>query len=272
MPTPRLAICFLTTGDITHLEAWERWWQGHEHQIKVYAHFSKRGKISQDILLQNRVTPVPTRWGDISLVKAEAQLYKRALQSPKNGAFLLASAACVPVRSFNEVYRTTMKDMWRGLVTYRDSPGYAGVDVAPFVPKCQALLDRYGLSRAPCYACDQWKILSRQNARDFLEMWKDKQYVRLFSAACIKVVPDSLAPDEIMFINWLQYKYGSLRKVVRNHVVTYVMFTGDAIHPHNYLRIDKRTAQNMCDTKALFARKFQNASTAVLERSLPIRC
>jgi hypothetical protein len=268
----RLAICFLTTSNITHLAAWERWWSGHEHQVKVYAHFSKRGKITQDTLLQTRVPPVPTRWGDISLVKAEAQLYKRALQSPKNVAFLLASAACVPVRSFAVVYTKVMRDLRRGLVTYRTTAGYAGARVSPFVPRCQPLLDRYGLSAATCYACDQWKILSRQNAKDFVAMWRDKAYVRLFSKACIRVVPDSLAPDEIMFINWLKYRYGTLRTQVRNQVVTWVMFSGDAIHPHNYHRIETRTARNMCDAGALFARKFQDASPEMLERSLPLHC
>lgn len=268
----RLAICFLTTGDIAHLEVWERWWRGHEHQVKVYAHFSKKGKITQDLLLQNRVDPVPTRWGDISLVKAEAQLYKRALKDKRNTAFLLASAACIPVRAFHVVYRQAMKDPRRGLVNYRNTGGYVDDDITPFLPRCRALLDRYGLSSSKCYASDQWKILSRQNAADFVAMWRDKNYVKLFSKACIRIVPDSLAPDEIMFINWLVYKHGTLRSQVRRQLVTWVAFSGKAIHAHHYKRMDERTAHNICDHKALFARKFQEASAPALERALPVTC
>ena len=190
----------------------------------------------------------------------------------RNTAFLLVSAACIPVRSFRVVYREVMKDPRRGLVDYRTTAGYRDPDLTPFRPAARKLLDRYGLSGRTCYASDQWKILSRQNALDFVAMWRDKNYVQLFSNKYIRIVPDSLAPDEIMYINWLAYKHGTLRSQVRKHVVTWVMFSGKAIHAHHYKRMDQRTAHNICTQKALFARKFHEASAAALERALPLTC
>ena len=65
--------------------------------------------------------------------------------------------------------------------------------------------------------------------------------------SCIEIVPDSLAPDELMFINYLNRKYkGNLKSNVRNSLVTYVDFTGKAIHPVNFRQLTPKLKENIC--------------------------
>ena len=90
-------------------------------------------------------------------------------------------------------------------------------------------------------------------------MYRNKSFMKLFKNC--NVVPDSLAPDELMYINWLQQRHGfggkNLKKVLRNGLITYVDFNKEAIH-HNYKQVTPRLKEYMCDSGAIFARKFVN--------------
>lgn len=270
----KIAICFLTTKDIENLEIWENWWKGNEDKISVYAHFSRKTGITQKILLDNRVPPVPTRWGDISLVHAERQLYREALKNKSNKFFLLASNTCVPVRSFSYTYNRLMKNKKKGMVAWRDFGKIEYGDPLPFITEgnCDKYMKQYGFYKDPLYTCDQWKILSRPNAKDFLEMYKEKNYVKLFER-CIKVVPESLAPDELMFINFMNHKYrGDLKSQMRNKLVTFVDFKGKAIHPITYKQITPSVREAICETNAMFVRKIVNPQITKIIQQTPVTC
>jgi len=275
MSPQRIALCFLVTKNIVNLDVWKKWWEGNEHLINIYAHFSQIGSITQPELLENRVDPVPTKWGDISLIYAEAQLYKKAIQDKTNVSFILISDTCIPVRSFKKIYQRLTADKKRGLVAYRSlNPYEFRDDVAPFIKDgdCDSLLKKYGMYGKKVYASDQWKALSRSNAKDFIKMLEDTKFKQLYET-CIKVVPDSLAPDELMYVNWMNRKYkGHLSSQFRGGGTTFVDFKGKAIHPIDYKQMTKNLSDDICETNSLFARKFPKPIESRLIKQTPVEC
>ena len=272
----KIAICFLITADVSNPQVWEHWWKGYEDKINIYSHYSK-GKeknVSIPWLKNNRVPPVPTKWGDISLVKAEGQLYKEAIKNKQNKFTILVSGTCIPVRTFKYIYRRLMNNTKKGMMTYFREDGYkvSDDDFEPFVKSvsCTPTLVDKNIIGATLYSAHQWKILSRPNIKDFMKMLKDKVYMNMFQT-CINVVPDSLAPDEFMYINYLKNKYGSVRKVVRDGAVTYVEFKGKAVHPVNFFHFTKRLKREVCDINSLFARKFPKYNPALVNQ-IPTLC
>ena len=274
----KIALCFLVTKNIINLDIWKKWWSGYEDYINIYSHYSKKGDITQPELTKNRVKAVPTRWGDISLCNAEHQLYKKAYSNKTNKMFILVSDSCVPLKTFKMVYGKLMKDKTRGIAPFRSLGRYDREDMVPFRPKpdCIKLMEKFRFFDKDVYACDQWKCLSRNNVLDFLAMYRNKSFMKLFKKFCINVVPDSLAPDELMYINWLQQRHGfggkNLKKVLRNGLITYVDFNKEAIHPLNYKQVTPRLKEYMCDSGAIFARKFVNPMEKKLLTQLPTSC
>ena len=267
----KLALCFLVTKNIKNLDVFEQWISGYEHLVNIYAHFSEIGTIDQPILLKNRVHAVPTKWGDISLIYAEAELYKEALKNTDNAFFILLSENCIPVRSFEYTYNRLMSDKKRGILAYRDVGKFYPDDCEPFMSEgsCGKLLDKFGFYDH-VYAADQWKALSRSNAKDFMKMLSNVNWIKLFTE-CIKIVPDSLAPDELFYVNYMNQKYG-LSTQFRHGQVTMVDFTGKAVHPINYKQITPKTADLICESNSMFARKFPEPIPGRIVKQTPVSC
>lgn len=286
----KLALCFLVIKDISNLDVWQKWWAGYEDLISIYAHYSNPEGVTQSILVNNRVPAVPTRWGDISLVVAEGKLYETAIKDKNNAFFALLSGTDIPVRSFEYVYNRLFQDRYRGFLGYRRAGSFRedaksrsdeGVDGSGdslFVQSedCIHLLKKFGLIGST-FVADQWKILSRQNVKDFLRMFDNVEFVKLFTPAringCIRIVADSLAPDEIMYASFMNWKTGGkLYTQFRYSGPTWVDFKlKSAIHPREYRQITKKLADDLCYANVFFARKF-SSSLPRLESQLPVEC
>lgn len=269
----KIALCFLVTKNLENLEIWEKWWEGNENKISIYVHYDKKG-VTQDLLTENKIKKtVKTKWGDLSLVKAEKNLYEEALKDKDNKYFLLLSETCLPIREFSYVYRRLNRSP-KGIISYNQWDPYGkDDDYVPFIdkPKCIKILKEFSFF-TKVYTADQWKVLGRKNAIDFIKMTEDKKYKELFSAFCIEVVPDSVAPDELMFINYLKWKYKKLSKEIRQGLVTYVDFKEkDPVHPKSYKNLTKNLENLICDTNAMFARKFVNTNKK-LKKNIPVKC
>ena len=272
----KIAICFLITADVSNPQVWEHWWAGNEDKISIYSHYSKGKEKNVTIpwLKKNRVRPVPTRWGDISLVNAEAELYKKAMKKKENKFFILVSGTCIPVRTFKYVYNRLMRSPKKGIMTWfrEDKYHVSDEDYAPFIKSssCTPTLVNENIIGSTLYSAQQWKVLSRPNAIDFAKMMKDKVYMKMFEK-CIRVVPDSLAPDEFMFVNYLKNLHGNITKVMRSGSVTYVNFKGTAIHPITYFNFTPHLKREVCDVGSLFARKFPKYNKKLVDQ-IPALC
>lgn len=276
-----LALCFLVTKDIRNFKVWQEWWAGHEDKFNFYVHYSEgmEPKVRNAYMQAHRVAPVPTKWGDISLVQAERKLYETAYANTDNKFFVLLSDTCIPVRDFGYVYKRLMRDTKKGL-GYWDCLGKfkksdTAEDFRPFIKdeKCINELDIAQFFSRKLYTMHQWKALSRRNVADFFEMWQDGPYISLFTD-CITVIPDSLAPDELMYINYINHKYhgkGGVRSQIRSGVMTFVDFDKKAVHPYKYKKITRKLQNKFCESNSLFARKFFRHNRAILKK-VPVKC
>lgn len=273
----KIAICFLVTKDLSNLDVWKNWWKGYEHLVSVYAHYSNPEGVTQELLIKNRVPAVPTKWGDLSLVVAEGKLYETALKDKDNAFFALVSGTDIPVRSFEYIYDRLFQDRYRGFLGYRKIGSFRG-DTKLFnqADECLGFLKKFKLF-GPGFVADQWKVLSRRNAEDFLRMFQNVEYVKLFSldsdGGCIRIVPDSLAPDEIMYASFMAWKTGGkMYRDFRYSGPTWVDFKLEsAIHPREYRQITKKLADDLCYANVFFARKFSSPLSR-LESQLPVEC
>lgn len=276
MPQRKIGLCFLITADVSNPQLWEKWWDGNEDKISIYSHYSKGKESGVTIpwLKKNRVRAVPTKWGDISLVNAEAELYKEGLKDKSNMFFILLSGTCIPVRTFDYVYKRVMRSPDKGIMTWFKEDKYkiSDEDYSPFIKsiKCTPTLVSEKIIGTTLYSAQQWKVLSRPNAKDFMRMMEDKIYMKMFKD-CISIVPDSLAPDEFMYVNYLKNLYGKVGKVMRSGGVTYVNYRGIAIHPITYFNFTPKLRREVCSIGALFARKFPKYNKNLLKQ-LPIVC
>lgn len=271
----KIALCFLVTREPRNWTVWKKWMEGHEDNVSLYFHFSKNKEdnLRKDVLWENRVKPVPTRWGDMSLVYAEAELYKAALKDRKNLFFVLLSESEIPVRPFEYLWRRLMRDKERGILDYRRLDPYDSKrdeDFDPFVKggACTRKLIDEALVDAPLYTAAQWKALSRPNAQVFVKMAKDRRTKDVYKR-CIRVVPDSLAPDEFAFVNFLALG-GTLQSQVRRGQITFYDFDEKAVHPLKYKKITPAMKRDICEMRVAFARKFSRH--AVLDRQVPVSC
>jgi hypothetical protein len=296
----RLALCFLAVQNIKNMDVYRKWYAGYERYFSIYCHLSgprypestdgPAGDYKWDPeLWLNRVDAhgiphVPTKWGTMSLVKAESLIYKAGLKDPENKIFVLLSESDVPLWSFPEIYSLLMGQK-RSYLTYEstrfiDHDMYLKCFPKKFVPSTKPVSSRTRLNTTT-YTAHQWKILNRRDAAEFVKMADNHKYMSAYEN-CFKHDPNRLAPDEYSFSNWISLKYGprELRKRFRNLQTTFVSFDETAEHALEYDDISADMLNEFCldqryETKdgrgsSMFARKFKNSP--ILLDKIPIKC
>jgi hypothetical protein len=121
----RIAHLFLIRRRINHERIWKKFFDGYESYFSIYVHAKERDQIASRLLRGKHISGwCETAYGHISLVRAELLLLEEALKNKENEFFLLHSESCVPIRSFEYVYRQLFAtgrswlhsfkdDMWR---------------------------------------------------------------------------------------------------------------------------------------------------------------
>ena len=102
----RIAHLFLIRKKINHERIWKRFFDGYENYFNIYVHAKERDRIASPLLRGKHISGwCETAYGHVSLVRAELLLLEEALKAKENQFFLLHSESCVPIRSFEYVYR-----------------------------------------------------------------------------------------------------------------------------------------------------------------------
>lgn len=101
----RVAYLFLTIGELNHPKIWKNYFKDADPEsYNIYAHSkyppnkNKNSSTSTPTLLKQISKSVPTKWGDISLVKATLFLLAEALLDD-NDMYILLSESTVPFKS-----------------------------------------------------------------------------------------------------------------------------------------------------------------------------
>lgn len=109
--TDKIAFLFLTRNNLKRPEIWEEFLKGKEDKYSIYCH-AKEPKNVTDKLLKDTIIPeyIDTCWGCINLVEANILLMKNALLNPLNKKFILVSESCVPIVSFDVLYKSIINN------------------------------------------------------------------------------------------------------------------------------------------------------------------
>jgi hypothetical protein len=107
----KIAFLFLTIEDIYYPNIWNNYFKNNWDNIEIFCHPKYPEKIKTE-WLKNSILPkkhlVETKWGYLSNAYIELLLY--ACKHSKCDKFIFISESCLPIKSFNELYKMLMKD------------------------------------------------------------------------------------------------------------------------------------------------------------------
>jgi hypothetical protein len=103
----KIAFLFLTLNDVNFPKIWDEYFKGHENQYNIYIHPKYPDQVTwnKDKIIGNLKE---TAWGFIT--RAYLELFKEALKDKDNFKFITLSETCLPIQSFDRLYKTLTKD------------------------------------------------------------------------------------------------------------------------------------------------------------------
>jgi hypothetical protein len=219
-----IAFCFLIYDEINHESLWHSFFSKVDaSQYRIYIHYkiNKPLHYFESFKLKHCVE---TKWGDISLVKAQNLLLETSLQED-NTHFIFLSGACIPIKSF-EFIQSQLKDH----SYFNQCPQ------SQCFPRCDSLLQY--MDRSCIQKSQQWCILNRTHATLMLTIVMDT-----FSI---------FAPDEHCYI--ITIYINKLEHEIINKPITFTNW--DEGSPKMYHSITKEEANKLLNGPCFFARKF----------------
>lgn len=103
----KIALCFLTIGNVSKPELWYNQYSKNKDKFNIYIH-NKNRFVCEKTKFHNYAmnTNIVTKWADISLVIAMISLLKKAYNSDeRNEWFIFLSDSCIPLYPLDEIYK-----------------------------------------------------------------------------------------------------------------------------------------------------------------------
>ena len=103
----KIAFCFLIYDSINQEEIWNGFFKNIDpNKYNIYIHYkiNKPLKYFEKYKLKNCI---PTKYADISLVKAQNLLLQEAINDEYNKHMIFLSNSCIPLKSFKFIYFQT---------------------------------------------------------------------------------------------------------------------------------------------------------------------
>lgn len=180
-PSQKIALCFLTYGNLSQPELWSRIINNNTDKLNVYIH-NKTDFVDDKYNLGRfciKDKEGYTRWGHISLVKATLKLFKEAYKNDENNFFVLLSDKCIPLYTFDYIYKQIFR-INKNILRFMNG----GVG-----KRYQLLADKSFFSENEIKKQSQWMVLDRKTIKFFIET----DYTSKFG-------DQSRCPDEHYFI------------------------------------------------------------------------
>lgn len=247
--TEKLAFLFLIYDEINQEDLWFDFFKNvDKNKYSIYIHYKvkKPLKYFEQYKIDNCIE---TKWGDISLARAQLLLYETALQDKQNKKFIILSNSCIPVKNFNYTYNFLMKD---------EKSYFNEAPLDPLLYDDKLLKSKYKQSEVK--KASQWFIINRELTELIVAHKSDTQYFESVHA-----------PDEIFFLTTiLKYKTKEEANIVLYKNIPFATtftnwynmdyrfpkinnrFTG----PYNYETISEEEMNYILSSNSLFARKF----------------
>jgi hypothetical protein len=234
----KTAFLFLTRDAHHQPSIWEEYWDG-QQDFTVYSHIANPIARPGGWLKRARIDDWrSTKWGDISLVRAQMALLRAALEDHGNAFFVFCSESCVPIRPFRELQRVLRLDPRSrfGWTPWRDLE-----KTEPL--KAARPLKATKVPRTRWIFHSQWILLNREAAylvaEDDLTPW----FVNVF------------APDECYPGTVLQAKGYPMAERVVNTDPTWTEWQGGN-SPTTLSDVTPQLAAKLATCGSFFARKF----------------
>ncbi|KAK9283734.1 hypothetical protein L1049_011984 [Liquidambar formosana] len=261
-PKPKIAFLFLTNSDLSFAPLWERFFNHSHNLYNIYIHADPSAKLNPPggVFANRFIAGKKTERASPTLISAARRLLATALlDDPLNSYFALVSQHCIPLHSFNYVYRT----LFGSRFSFKFSHHFKSfIEILSDEPTLQ---DRYTargenvmLPEVPFdrfRVGSQFFILSRKHA---LVVIKDRRLWRKFRLPCLNT--DSCYPEEHYFPTLLSMEDPN---GCTHYTLTRVNWTDSTGgHPHTY-RPDEVSPElihtlreSNSSSSYLFARKF----------------
>lgn len=104
----KVAFMFLTVNDLNHGELWRVFFEAaHPALYRIVCHPKHPDRIPGSSILKANIIDklVRTSWAHNSLVEATILMMRSALEDPLVEKFVLLSESCIPVDTFDNIYR-----------------------------------------------------------------------------------------------------------------------------------------------------------------------
>jgi hypothetical protein len=99
----KIAFCFLIYDSINHEDLWNDFFHAADkesYSIYIHSKLNRPLKYLDDYKISKHIK---TKWGDITIVKAQCLLLEEALKDQDNQIFIFISGSCIPVKSFQYI-------------------------------------------------------------------------------------------------------------------------------------------------------------------------
>ena len=107
MKNKKIAFLFLTLSDPNFPDIWDKYFKSNEDKYSIYIHPKNPNQVEwrRESIIKNLVN---TEWGMIT--RAYIELFKAAFVNADNFMFITVSESCVPIVSFDILYKNLVKN------------------------------------------------------------------------------------------------------------------------------------------------------------------
>lgn len=268
---PKIAFLWTVYDTINQPAIWKHFFDNADPSLyTIYIH-QKTFKLLDPYFERYKVKTVPTGYGTMDFWRCLNYLLRLALQDDNNTRFVFISQACIPLKSFEYIYKDAMS-----------------MDKS-WISECIPVQDRDTINprKYICYDCstDRYKhVVERGYPSEYMKkssnwMMVIKKHAFLFvndEKQIIDIYDDHQnifwAPDEHIYISYLYYNHLEHEIQIREEPMTFTYWSGDIPNypfqsNHSGLKnYDIISAEEISylrhDTACWFARKF-NASCSI---------
>jgi hypothetical protein len=232
-----IAFMFMIYDKINHESLWKSFFdQDEKKRHNLYIHYKENSPLEffESFKLSSTV---PTKWGHISLVKAQGKLLEQALLDKDNQHFAIVSNSCAPVKKFQYIF-----DFLDPEKSYINAS--SDQEVFPRANAATSFLQNDKIKKSHA-----WCILNRKHAQIMLDRESDLvqwfENVEVPEEFCYRTLLNILdLNDEIVYTHSEPYEG-----------TTFVQWTSDGLT--NFSVASDETLQKLIDSRCLFARKFK---------------
>lgn len=243
----KIAFCFLINDIIIHDEVWNMFFNNVDaNKYNIYIHY-KTDKPLQYFNKYKICNCIETNYEDQTIPLAYNVLFRKAFEDdPDNYKFMILSGSCIPLKSFDFIYKKMTNDHY----------GYFNVcPKSQCFPNCNPLLDYIDYTYIS--KSHNWFILNRKLVENLcfdkdqiLNKYYDKiyapaeyyyyTYINYLKLDDEVITTSNAANDATTFTNWegMDYKYPSTRGL------------------KNYSYIEENELNYLLESNCLFGRKF----------------